>query len=240
MIWSAFVASTRMVYLGEEAGTEGDSRWSDDLMLAIANSGLQQLSMLLPLPSVTGVAAVADQEEYDLPANFMSITAVIFPEGTARIERPGPIASMLPGWGYDISTGSRFASFFWVYDKTLHLLPPPTAAVIADSEVITIYYSRSREEVVDGVDGELDLEYDEIPILQEYVRAECNARVVTPDAMLSRWKEKGNRDDNPLLPSAKRFYEHFYEMVETKQHYRMTSEVVLVPASPRRRMYGRR
>lgn len=251
MLWVDLRGETRYI-LGEEGTTEEDSRWTDEILMASANRCLRRLSVELPLPAKTTIAAVAGQQDYDLPEDFMKIQAVVYPSNVVRIETSAP---MLEGSQLAVPGGvrlTRHRAWFCLHNKILSIVPSPDT--VSDEPTITLFYYRRRipltghnpedeegegEGEDDGSLEAIDIEDDEANLVEEWIKADMMASVISPDALLTRWKEKGSRDDSPIIPATKQFYITFEQELEAKKKQRRPSVLNLVPVTSRRRRYGR-
>jgi hypothetical protein len=238
MQWSVLRGELRQS-LGEEETTEADSRYTDEVLLSVVNDGLRRLAAELPILATCAISAVNGQEDYTLPANFVSAQAVIYPDGIRRTESVMPLAGSASAsfYGPFGTTIRRRSQQFGIDRTTLHLRPAPDD--IEHEPTIVLSYYRNRDEVVDE-NQEVDVSSDELLLLKEWMRAFLMSTVIGPDALLSRWKERGQRDDNPLLPAVKSFYQQFDEMLETIKRNRRPAVMELIPTSMRRSRYGRR
>jgi len=238
MLWEDLRGEARRM-LGSEGLTAAESRYDDDLLLISVNRGLRELSRQLPLQAITGVPAVSDQEEYDLPTDFVSVQAVVYPPDTRRMEGSAPMTTATSTFGIPFHplrvSGNK--TWYWIAAKKFHLVPSPDDIVTYPT--ITIYYERARLLVVDD-DDVLDLgDQDEANILEEWMRADMMSSVMGPDAMLSRWKERGTRDDSPIIPALSSYYKRFQDMINDKLRRGSPSVLTLLPQGRRRGRYGR-
>jgi hypothetical protein len=236
--------------LGEETDiTSSDSRWDDTMLTVSANRCLRRLSIELPLSAKAEIDAVIDQEEYALPADFVSMQSIVYPANTVRSLKSAPFVGDSGRAHMAVRHG-----WYWMHGKVLHLGPVP-GSNSGEEEHIVIYYYRSRvplaiiapaedgaspsEDELTDENQEIDIEIGEANLIQEWIKADMMASVISPDALLARWKERGSRDDSPIIPATKQFYQMFEIALEVVKRQHRSPVMVLEPIVSRRRRYGR-
>jgi hypothetical protein len=76
--------------------------------------------------------------------------------------------------------------------------------------------------------------------MHEYVKADITATKITPDAFLSRWKERGDRDNSPVIPASEVVFRRFEAMAKEMVNSQQPAVLGLRYSGLRGKIYGRR
>lgn len=185
---------------------EASYQWSDNLLDLYINDAIQDYSVHFPFEKTVSIVTSASVQDYDWPDDFMSVVRVEYPEGfLLRKLKPKSGTVIWPYLSFQYSYG------YEDYGDQLHLLLVPDAG-----QAINVRYLAYRALPEDDED-DLDVPDRDMQLLRLYVMAECYARTAGQDARLSRWKDDGKRDDNPVLPLAKAYRKQYDDMVEQRK-----------------------
>lgn len=170
--------------------TAATPRWSDAELLTYVNYALADYSRYFPLQS-SCVTGLSGDGSTTLPEDY-EVFAVEYPDDTFLPEisiKPGTrVWQGMRGW-------YQLENKLWV----LHPDSPST---------VTVHFYRARDRIVNVTDV-VNVPAADLELIVLYVLAKCTERVGEQSASLDRWRQQGQRDDNPLVVMVNHYYERY-------------------------------
>lgn len=211
MIWSALRSLCRSAL----NDTSSSPKWSDAELLAYAQLGMRDISRHLPIHKKQAITTVANQKNYTLATDRVGdILLVEHPDGVflETIDyKPGTSRYFPRLPGYLIKGYVTVGDGWYVLDNILWLTQDPDT-----SDDITVWYSAQRD--IMALDADVvDLWDNDVEILVSFVLWKAYVRVAGQDSLLSRWKDKGRRDDNPLKPVWELHKDRYEELIAERE-----------------------
>lgn len=202
----------------------GKYKWTDTELSQYLKDALQDYEKHFPKPGETTLTLEEGTLSYALPSGLKRITRVCYHAQSGDI-----YLKAKPFKGGETSSGRD--TLYW---KLGVLIAPGRArpyqghyelknneialdfAPLAD-ETLTIEYAGDYAlPVFDTI--RLDIPSEDLELLKLYAKGLAMVRIETQDANLSRWKEDGRRDDNPIVLSSNRYFNAYNQKIKEKKN----------------------
>jgi hypothetical protein len=195
------MAMTRDELIARVRGSLRDSNaasynWTESELLAYLEAALADLSVWFPREEETVLALEPGRQVYPLPAGALAVLRVETAEGVVLPPRGAKPKRAWQWSGYEVRPGAIY--------------------VRAPGSSVVVHYTATHPLPTSGSDT-LSVAERDYELVELYMVARALSRDSAADARLSRWKESGKRDDNPVKPEWQRLMERYERMVAQRR-----------------------
>ena len=192
--WASFLDAIR-AYLKDD---QENPKYSDHLIYLYTVDAIRDYSQWFPRERRVEIEPL--DGGYPAPEDMVDVRVVEYPEGTylkTRVARPGYTFRTLPS-----------PTLYWVEGNTLYINSEPKRPLFLTYGGIHAYPTSDEDE-----EFEFTVPSRDIELINIYVRAKCLEQTRTRQSSLDRFKRRGSRDDNPMMPETVSLMDEYYNKI---------------------------
>jgi len=192
--WASFRNQIR-IYLKDDQDT---AKYSDQLLYLFTVDAIKDYSQWFPREVRVEIEPV--DGVYPVPEDMIDIRVVEYPEGTylkSRIARPGRTFRNLAS-----------PTLYWKEGGSIHI------NAVAKGPLFLTYGGLHAYPTSDSDDAfQFTVPLKDMELINIYVRAKCLEQTRSRQSSLDRFKRRGSRDDNPMMPETTTLMDEYYNKI---------------------------
>lgn len=181
-------------------------RYSDDLLYTYAKDAIRDYSTWFPRRLDRVVLSGTETGPYSLPSDVINVLFVECPEDRYLEQKPAR-----PGARFPKESGRPF--YFSIIGGSLYLDGSPLSG---NSVLLTYEAIHSIPSAADDNAFALTIPEADEELVRLYVKSKVNERIRGKSARLDQYRERGQRDDNPLLPEVDEILDSYYAKIASR------------------------
>lgn len=202
-------------------------RWARTEIIQYIQDAIRDYTKLFPKTRTLEIDLTEDVREYTLPPQVITVQRVEYVNSDSN----SYFLKYLP-WAAGQSDISSATSSYWKLGVVLVMGSASReycGHYDVRDDVLSIDFDPDPDEslkirctwrftIPPFEAAKLDVPEEDLELLKLYSCGKAMVRIEMQDANLSRWTEGQRRDDNPVVPSANRYFNAYNQMVKDKQN----------------------